>query len=317
MSRTTRLLEVLIKLQTRTRFTVQEMATELEVSRRTMLRDLQALSEMGVPLVSTPGPGGGYALVPRRRLLPLSLTIEEALGMLLSYEAFLQYAQSPFSAQSLSAITKLRGALPPDVVHEMDRIRRHVAVLETERVYEAPLLPDILRAALEGGHLRIVYDSRSGESERVIYPYGLFASHGFWYCACYDYKRCMNLSLRADRLVSITRVDGLERPPHVPLSDWLRVVESDDGTGLRLRASVTERGMKSFDLQSLFEHIEADGRGGVVDTAIPRSELDWYATRLLSIGTDVVVKSPPQLIEAMRRKAQEIASLYQASIVET
>jgi predicted DNA-binding transcriptional regulator YafY len=252
-------------------------------------------------------------LIRSRRLLPLSLTIDEALGVLLSYEAFLQYAQSPFAPQSLSAITKLRAALPPDVVKELDRIHRHVAVIEGARNYEAPLLADLLNAALDGAHLRVVYDSRSGVSERLIFPFGLYASAGFWYCACYDYKRGRNLSLRADRFLSITRAEeGLARPEHVPIADWLRIVErGGDSTMLPLRATVSERGMKNFNLHLLFGEMEADERGGgVIDAAIPESELDWYAAQLLPLGTNLRITSPPQLIAALRQKAREIAALY-------
>jgi len=312
MSRTARLLELLIKVQAKLQFTVQQMADEFGVSRRTMLRDLQALSEMGVPLAATPGPHGGYMLIRSRRLLPLSLSIDEALGILLSYEAFLQYAQSPFSTQSLSAITKLRAALPPDVIRELDRVRRHVAVIQPPRNYEAPLLGDLLRAAQDGLHLRIVHDSRSGRSERVIFPFGLYASSGFWYCACYDYKREKSLSLRADRLISLTPVKGMERPPHQPVADWLRIVERDDGSGLHLRASVTERGMKRFEVHTLFGQIALDGQGGgVIDATIPETEIEWYAGQLLPLGSDLLITSPPQLIAAMRQKARKIVAMYQ------
>src|ERR671911_1478241 len=170
VSRTARLLELLIRVQTKPRFTAQELAEEFGVSRRTMLRDLRALSEMGVPLRSTPGPGGGYALPRGRRRLSPSLTVDEALGLIVSYESFLRYAESPFSAQNLSAINKLRAALPTDVVGELDSLRRHVAVLDPAREHEAPLLGDLLEAALDGVHLKVIYDSiRSGISERVIY----------------------------------------------------------------------------------------------------------------------------------------------------
>src|ERR671927_182672 len=101
MARTARLLELMITLGTRPRFTVQELAASFGVSRRTMI---------------------------------------------LSYEAFLRYAESPFAAQSVSAITKLRAALPPDVVRELDRIAAHVVVLEPTRDYRAPLLADLLAA---------------------------------------------------------------------------------------------------------------------------------------------------------------------------
>jgi predicted DNA-binding transcriptional regulator YafY len=75
MSQAARLLEVLFRLRARPRFTVQELADTLGVSRRTMLRDLHALSAMGVPLVATPGPGGGYALARDQRLPPPPLTV--------------------------------------------------------------------------------------------------------------------------------------------------------------------------------------------------------------------------------------------------
>jgi predicted DNA-binding transcriptional regulator YafY len=309
MSRTARLLELLIRVQTKPRFTAAELAEEFEVSRRTMLRDLRALSEMGVPLRSTPGPGGGYSLPRGGRRLSPSLTVDEALGLIVSYEAFLRYSASPFSVQNLSAVTKLRAALPPDVVRELDVLRQHVAVFAPARDYEAPLLGDLLRAAVEGIHLEVVYDSASGTSERVIYPYGVFASQGFWYCACHDHKRDKKVSLRADRFRSIEAAEGFEQPTSIPLEYWAS--EDEHGKKLRLRAFVTERGAKSFELTSLFGRIEAGkGRRGVLETEIPHARINFYAARLLSVGTDIRVESPPELIEAMREKAQAVADLY-------
>jgi predicted DNA-binding transcriptional regulator YafY len=316
VSRTARLLELLVRVQTKPRFTAAELAEEFGVSRRTMLRDLGALSEMGVPLRSTPGPGGGYSLPRGGRRLSPSLTVDEALALIVSYEALMRYPVSPFSSQGLSAVTKLRTALPPDVVGELDRLRRHDAVVEPVREYEAPLLGELLKAALDGAHLKIVYDSvRSGVSERVVYPFGLYASQGFWYCACFDHKRSANVSLRADRFLSAERAKGFERPSHVPLDNWTRMVRTG-GERLRLRLRVSERGTKSFELVSLFGRIEANGqtnwhRGGIVEAHIPRSEVGFYASRLLSVGTEVRVESPPELVEALRNKALEVMRLYE------
>lgn len=312
MSRTARLLELLIRVQTKPRFTAQELAEEFGVSRRTMLRDLAALSGMGVPLRSTPGPGGGYSLPRGGRRLSPSLTVDEALGLIVSYEALLRYSETPLSAQNLSAVTKLRAALPPDVVGELDGVR-HVAVLDPAREYEAPLLGDLFRAAVEGSHLKVVYDSASGVSERVIYPFGVFAYRGFWYCACRDYRRGKEVSLRADRFRSVEAVQGFERPPHIPLEDW--VDEDDRGETLELRASVGGRAAKSFELTTLFGRIEAGPNGGgVIDSRIPSSSIDFYAARLLGLGTDVRVESPPELVAAMRERARAVAELYAGSM---
>src|SRR5215217_3631402 len=135
--RSARLLELLVRVQTRPRFTAQELAEEFRVSRRTMLRDLAVLSEMGVPLRSTPGPGGGYSLPRGGRRLSPSLTVAEALALIVSYEALMRYPVSPFPCQGPAAGTKVRTALPRDVVGELDRLRRHVAVVEPVREYEA------------------------------------------------------------------------------------------------------------------------------------------------------------------------------------
>jgi predicted DNA-binding transcriptional regulator YafY len=313
MSRATRMLELLIRLEAKSRFAVDELAGEFGVSRRTMLRDLQALSEMGVPLASRSGPGGGYSLIRDRRLLPLSLTVDEALGMLISYEGFLRYAQSPFSAQNLSAVTRLRAALPAETVQELDRLRRHVAIISRPPRSGAPFLPDLLQAALDGVHLRIDYDGRSGRSTRVIFPFGLFASDGYWYCACHDGTRDRNLSLRVDRMLTIERVEGLERPQHVPLDSWFDIIEHDDGSGLPLRIRVTGPGMKNFNLSALFQEIRETDDGGVIEETIPRSEVGWFATQLLAVGADAVVESPAELIEAIRAQAQAIVRQYEPS----
>lgn len=310
MSRTARLLELLIRVQTKPRFTAAELAEEFGVSRRTMLRDLSALSAMGVPLRSTPGPGGGYSLPRGGRRLSPSLTVDEALALIASYEALLRYPVHPFSTKSLSAVTKLRAALPKDVVAQLDRLRRHVFVAGPVRDYEAPLLDELLSAALDRAHLKVTYDSiESGVTERVIFPYGLYASQGYWYCACFDRRREMNVPMRADRFLAAQRVEGFEPPQELSVQDWMNTAREVFNERLRVRARVTERGRKSFELTSLFGRIMPE-EDGVIEVEIPRSEIDYYASRLLSVGTDVFVDSPPELVEAIKNKAREIARLY-------
>jgi predicted DNA-binding transcriptional regulator YafY len=311
LSRTARLLELLIRVQTKPRFTAAELAEEFGVSRRTMLRDLSALSAMGVPLRSTPGPGGGYSLPRGGRRLSPSLTVDEALALIASYEALLRYPVHPFSTKSLSAVTKLRAALPKDVVAQLDRLRRHVLVGGPVRKYEAPLLGELLSAALDRAHLKVRYDSiESGITERVIFPYGLYASQGYWYCACFDRRRETNVPMRADRFLAAERVEGFEPPPELSIQGWMGAAW-EAGERVRVMARVTERGRKSFELTSLFGSIGAqEGGGGTLEAEIPRSEIDYYASRLLSVGTEVVVDSPPELVEAIQNKAREVIRLY-------
>ena len=145
VSRSERLLDLIPRVRAKVRFSVEEMADEFGASRPTMLRVLHALSAMGVPLAAVPGPGGGYTLPYPQRPVTLSLSADEALGLILSYEAVLRDAPSPFRAPSVSAITKLRAALAPDVVRDFDRWRERVMVVGVARTYDAPFLADLLQ----------------------------------------------------------------------------------------------------------------------------------------------------------------------------
>jgi predicted DNA-binding transcriptional regulator YafY len=312
MSRTARLLELLVKLQTRPNFTAAELATEFGVSRRTMLRDLQELSLLGVPLVATPGRGGGYRLAWPHRPPTLAPTAAEATALVLAYEAFLGYAQSPFAPESLSAITKLRAALPPAALERLDRVREHVAVVEFGRGTPAPYLPDLLAAALDGRGLAIVYDSRAGRSERTIWPIGLYAADGFWYCACHDAKRGHVVSLRADRVRSLSSTEERPRPNLPSLRAWLRLRETG-GEPLPFRARLTERGATDFEVQTLFGAAAGGEEGGVIEGTVPASEVAWYAARLVGAGPDVTVESPPELVDAIRRRTEAVVARYRGT----
>jgi len=159
-----------------------------------------------------------------------------------------------------------------------------VAIIERPRERAAPLLGEILRAALDRTHLRVVYDALSGRSERLIFPFKLYALTGFWYCACYDYTRETNLALRADRFVSLAREAG-PAPPHIPVAAWPDIIERADGPGLPLRVAVNSRGMRRGDLPALFGRLRSDwDGGGVLEGTIPQSEIDFYAALLLSAG---------------------------------
>lgn len=313
MSRTGRLLELLIALQAQPRFTVAELAARFGVSRRTMLRDLHELSALGVPLTATPGPGGGYGLLPGRRHLPLELATEEAVALILSYEALLAYPQSPFAEGSLSAITKVRAALPPAVIADLDRLREFVAVLPSEAApqYDAPLLPSLLAAAREGAHLRVEYESRSGRSERVIAPFGLYASAGFWYCACYDYRRDDLLALRADRLLSAEAVAQDGAPELPTLREWLRTRWSGPTETRDLRLVVSPEARRRFEFGFFAAPLVPDEQGGgVIEGAIPVAEIDYFASRLLPMGASVRAEAPPELIAALRERARAIVGMY-------
>jgi len=83
----------------------------------------------------------------------------------------------------------------------------------------------------------------------VIFPYGLYASQGYWYCACFDRKRKMNVPMRADRFLSAERIDGFEPPQELSVRDWMDTAREAFTERLWVRARVTERGGRGSSLR--------------------------------------------------------------------
>jgi predicted DNA-binding transcriptional regulator YafY len=123
VSRTARLVELLVRVQTKPRFTAQELAEEYGVSKRTMLRDMHVLCGMGVPLRSTPGPGGGYSLPRGGRRLSPSLRVVEALVLIVSYEPCCATLIRPLFAPRSLNMRFRRGRLAPSKRTQV-RVRR-------------------------------------------------------------------------------------------------------------------------------------------------------------------------------------------------
>ncbi len=118
-----RLMELMMTVNRKRRFKVQELADEFGVSKRTILRDLQELSELGVPLYSEVGPHGGYQVIRERVLPPIAFTEGEAVAMFFAVHALRHYSSLPFEAESASALRQVLspyawGRPRPDRQHE-------------------------------------------------------------------------------------------------------------------------------------------------------------------------------------------------------
>ncbi|CAM3766129.1 hypothetical protein COLU111180_07435 [Cohnella lubricantis] len=159
MSKSKRLMELMLTVNRKRRFKVRELADEFGVSARTIMRDLQELSELGVPLYAEPGPHGGYQVVRERVLPPIAFTEEEAVAMFFAVHALRHYVSLPFETESSSALNKFYLHLPGDLRDRIDSMKDRVDFITPPWKREAPLLPVLLDAAIYGKTLAIEYES--------------------------------------------------------------------------------------------------------------------------------------------------------------
>ncbi|MET3290207.1 UNVERIFIED_CONTAM: putative DNA-binding transcriptional regulator YafY [Brevibacillus sp. OAP136] len=306
MKRTGRLLELLSLLNSKKTFTVKELADTFSVSHRTMLRDLHLLSESGVPLQATPGPGGGYSLLRKHTLPPVTFTLEEAVALIISYESFLHYTDKPFEKETLSVISKLFAILPPEATQKIELLRQKVFMRNPRRVTQSPFLRPLLDAALEQQALHIEYDSLQRKSKRIIQPYYMYAFNGYWYCRCFCRLRQKNVSLRVDRILSYTVLTEPSLPAVPQIDDELEQPE------LRLLVRLTAKGCKLADwhheLGNLI-HYHEDSTG-TIDTMIFTTDVEWVSRFILGLGQEATVEQPEQVIDYLQTELGALRERY-------
>jgi len=313
MSKSKRLLELMMTVNRKRKFTVRELAEEFGVSTRTMLRDLQELSELGVPLYSEVGPHGGYQVLKERILPPIAFTEEEAVAMFFAVYALRHYSSLPFETQTASALDKFYLHMSGDVRDRIDQMKNRVDFVTPTRQQESPYLSILLEAAVEQKVLLIEYESGK-DAPRKIQPIGIYASNGLWFCPAYCFLRKEFRVFRCDRIHSAQYdTDGTEPMDlrHVHLGNKEAFFQSEKEKA-QLYVELSPKGVQMSEavlwLRSHL-HVREDGTGWL-EGPIPQNELPFYARFFTGLGMEATVKQPPELVSFMKKLFAEIMAKY-------
>lgn len=182
--RADRLLSLLLLLQTRGRMTAQQLAEELEVSERTIYRDLDALTIAGIPVFAERGPNGGCELLDNYRTTLTGLTEPEIQAL---FAAIVPDPATDLGKGNLlqQALLKLTAALPARQQHQPYLIRQRIHLDPTawfQPIEPMPHLPVVQEAIWQEQKVRLVYRRGDGQwVKRLLAPYGLVAKATVWY----------------------------------------------------------------------------------------------------------------------------------------
>lgn len=313
-----RLLSILLLLQTRGRVAAPELAERLEVSVRTIYRDIEALSASGVPVYAERGRHGGIALLPGYRTDVTGLTADESRAL------FILAAQGAHSALGLdsafrSALRKVMAALPEPHRPAAELTSRRILV-EASRWRGGPMpavdLGVLQEAVLAERRLRLRYRHSGTDTPRTytVDPYGLVSKAGVWYLVA-DRRAAPQL-FRADRVREATLTDApVRRRPGVQLADaWAvlkRQVEDRPGA-VEATARVRRTHLDLFLRlcgNALTAPPDDDGHSEWITVRLGYGEVR-EARSLLSFVDNVEVTGPPEIREELARCAAAITGVY-------
>ncbi len=305
--RADRVLGLLLLLQARGRLTAGELAARLEVSRRTVYRDVDALSSAGVPVRADPGPNGGIELMAGWRTDLTGLTAPEV-------EALFTSAAGPAFE---SAMGKLAAALPGEGGRHAGRIRERLLVDSAGWGRRTPQASPHLRMVQDAvfGDRRLRLRYRRAEArvvERDVDPLGLIIKAGVWYLlADVDGER------RLFRLSRIEEAEALDEPARRPKRfDLARAwrQQSAEWESGRSGYEVVVKAATDDDLALLLrvsgDRVVGRPRRRVVRLAFPA--LEPAAAFVSSFGARVEVIDPDEVRTALARRGAELVKLYES-----
>jgi predicted DNA-binding transcriptional regulator YafY len=307
-------MELMMTVNRKRRFKVQELADEFGVSTRTILRDLQELSELGVPLYSEVGPHGGYQVVRERVLPPIAFTEEEAVAMFFAVHALRHYSSLPFEAESASALNKFYLHMPGDVRDRIDGMKNRVDFITPTRRGDAPCLAMLLDAAVHRKVLAVEYESKEeGTSSRRIQPVCIYANNGLWYCTAYCFLREGYRVFRCDRIREAEfDVSGTE-PLDLGDVNLSRREVAEPREPVRLRAELSPSGVQRCEAElwlARMLQVREDGSGSI-DKDVSRADIPFYAEFFIGLGDEAVLEEPEELKDSIRRRLSELLARYQ------
>ncbi|MFE1902079.1 helix-turn-helix transcriptional regulator [Streptomyces gardneri] len=314
--KSSRLISILLLLRTRGRMTAAELAAELEVSVRTVYRDVESLHLAGVPLYGDAGHRGGYRLLAGHRSHLTELFSREAEALVL--------AGMPGAAEGLGlgphfadAQLKLRAGLPAPLREHVDRLRARFHIDAPgwyDEGHEAPFLPQVADAVRTGRVLELRYRRWTAPTDvdRRLEPYGLVLKAGRWYLIAGPGPR----TYRVDQILDLTVTDEEATIPEgFDLAGHWRASQADFHARLHrgealVRVSAAGAARLTGAAARALAATGTPEPDGWTRATLPVESTERAHDTFLALGTDVEVLAPEELRTRMAETVRTLARRY-------
>jgi predicted DNA-binding transcriptional regulator YafY len=304
MTRTDRLFAIVLDLQARGRQRAEDLAARYETSVRTIYRDVMALCEAGVPVVSLPG--FGYALPDSYFLPPLTLTLEEVTALSLGADHVAATLDASYSDAAVRAQSKILAIVPQPIRESLERTRGAMKLVGEPPAADGELdaLRTLRTAILEERVVEFLYHGRArDDSQRRVAPYGLARLGPRWYLIAHCYERVAQRLFRLSRIEALAVTpDRFERPPDFAIGPMRNEEPGEVVVRFRFEAPLL-RWMRER-LAPFDATVEEEGEAYVVTMRV--QDEDYLIGWLLSWGSKVTCLEPSSLRERVLAEARTI-----------
>jgi len=312
MNRTDRLLAIVLELQNKGTVRAEDLAGTFSVTKRTIYRDVQALSEAGVPVAAEPGVS--YSLIEGYFLPPVNLTNDEAMMLILGADFVSHSFGREYCDVASSAMRKVEAALPKlkrVEVQEQKRSMWFLSMSHGDKGREAEILKKVRRAVIERKTVRFTYYKRyvqesEGPLTREVDPYILWHISGNWLVGGYDHLRKATRSFRLSRIEKLEITEKIFTRP----KNFLKDFGQDQKFDVIVKA-VFSNHVARWVLESrpfFLAHHRKTAQG--LQVTLKSNNADQVIPWLLSWGSHVKVLSPETIRKRLAAEAEKMLTAH-------
>lgn len=315
--RADRLLNIMLILQANGKTTTYKLAEALEVSRRTVLRDIDALGMAGVPVYCESGHGGGVYLDEKYQVSLTGLREDEIRSLFIANLAG-PMKDLGFAQAAESGYLKLLAALPANHQTEVERVRQRIRIdgsmwWDTSRL--VPFLSELMSAVFQNTRLKVTYKRQDTKViERVLEPYSLVAKANVWYLIAANAGQFR--TYRLSRLQAVELLgETFERSQDFDLNAFWADLLNDFRQYVPHVSCIVEIKAEKLEFLNWYFVEESTllgeaGRPGWQKVELKFGSVEAAEMLVLALGQDARLLGPDYLIEMVLNKARGLVGIY-------
>jgi predicted DNA-binding transcriptional regulator YafY len=316
MKKSERMNQMLRFINQKQQFTLQDLMQEFQISKRTAIRDIASLEELGAPIYAEYGRYGGYRLLQQMQLPPISFNTGELHALYFAIQALRSFSNLPFQATFRSIHEKFINALSDKQRLEIQNIQHRVSFKHTEQIKDSENLEFLLMSAVQNTVIQIVYQNvrtnrhNEGSSSnvtssnvRTIQPIALYAMKGYWYCQAYDLHKQAYRVFRCDRISSpqLTDIEPFDHIKELNLQDAHSLWKPSE-QAIPFQCRINEAGMELFQQEHFPSmKLEVYAEQTYLVGSYEPHELEFIIRYLSGYGKSIQIMKPASLKEALRQ----------------
>lgn len=320
MQKIERLMAIILALKSKKKITAKELAETFEVDVRTIYRDMQALSEINVPVVSYPGSEGGYELLDDYFIPPIMFNKDEVFALLLAKKIIDIINIPGYGAFANSAFLKIENIVSECFKKDFEDVQKKIIFdLKSNDInIEDSYVFDVVKQALKHNFkIKITYDNNisSDLEEQVIRPYGIVYEDGIWYIVAFSELNNSKVHLNIERIKSISLLDEVfECPEDFNMRSYYSTCcfksasESEDSIPMKLKIKKSLYPDVKDYVFFKYGEVKEEDSSYIID--IKTTKTDFYLSLAFRFFNGIEIMEPLWLREKFKEELKELNKTY-------